>query len=937
MSERGAKESYEVERRVMRGMDSFTDLSRLPEDFYRETKNLTVRGGVHETRPGSTRYGSCTFSGIAGEQHGMIFVSTIQGEWCLAHIGNGLYAAIAGSGAAPVQICVQMSAGGGVMVDLGAGAGVPVPGVTGAAVVVSDSNHPSRRPFVPIRLDFDVNGYRIYNILFRSKGGCKVVEYSEASGRWLARDPGLYGDAGSTAYPCMDLSSGIYGGVPQPAGTYRVRVSFARIVNGVRICEGPNIARTLSGSNPEYQQIELPAENIGLLVQAFSFVPPAGATHWVVECTRSLSLVGDSSFSDNGNDPTLYYEAGTMRLNNQGAAVSFIYPDLNNLSIPKPDTRNFLAIPAHDISVFSGGLLFFGGVGQSQSRIFTAGADGLSYHSEMYNPGSFIPVDEADGKVITAMEVVGDHLGVWKEDKTGVLMNRDFLSDITWRDRKIGAPTQGCVAMLTENQAAVLCHDGAFRIFNGNAYDHSLDLGGGAEISDPVRNLTERIDPATVTILWHREILYILHGPLEAREALALHAREGYQWTPWDGLTHFINALAENELKWILMDKVTGFLYEQSPLSPVYLDLDKDVIQWSRHDSALWPRNRRNSMVVEDCFLEGVFDMLTEAHFELDEQRVVMAGVGLSPLAGLQASKYQRWFKCWPEEGEELRCHSLELFLEGIGYSLHRATQYRVIEEASFGVPSLPATRSDIFAYMPAWGAPVVFYARFEQDAEAQFDFSGHRRNLSWYPGAGAGALRSHFPDMPPYGGEVQNAGAETDCGWSALSWDGMGGLGDEDGACSSSQVFEAVLARVDGSAAFLEDAQGPFGTWQIKISADGSVQFQLFTYGATTKRWQWVTAAGVVLPGSPADPYTMQACLSQEGDNMRAWISHSSAIMASVALTRSIQVTDSGYLGDHILCRGSSLYLSHFRRLLRIRTEAEARIFHNLIKGLMT
>lgn len=909
MSEQAAKEQYEVERRVMRGMDNFTDLSLLPEDYFRETKNLTVNGGIHETRPGSTRYGMASFSGLVGEQHGMTFITTLQGEWCLAHIGNALYAAIADSGAAPTRI-----------LDL-----------AGANLVVPDSNHPSRQPFVQIQLEFDTGGFRIYKILFRSKGGCKVLEYKEADGTWVGRAPAILADSLTRIFALV--ATAITG---QILGTYRIRVSPARIVNGVRVSEGPNFVRNFTYDDLEYMQIDLTVagQNVGVNIYG---VQPVGMTHWIVETTRVLSLVGASSFSNNGNDPTLYYEAAIIPRDNVAPGSAYLDLDLRNLTTPKPDTRNFQALPAHDISVFSGGVLFVGGVGQSQSRIFAAGADGLSTHSEMYNPGQFITADEADGKVMTAMELVGPHLGVWKENKTGVVLNADPLGSVTWRDRKIGAPAQGCVSMLTEDQAIVLCHDGAVRLFDGSTYDHSLALGdSGVEISNPVRNFTERIFPATASFIWHREKLHLLYDVIGIRRALVLHAREGYEWTPWDGLTHFVNALAENELKWIFMDQDSGLLYEQSPLDPVYLDRDQDVIQWSRHDGALWPKNRRSSIVVEDCFLEGIFGMLTEAHFELDEQRVVSAAVGISPLPGLKASVNQRWFKCWAEEDAELRCHSLELYLEGIGYSLHRATQYRVIEEASFGVPGVPVASGDIFAFLPSWGAPVIFYARFEQDAELQYDVSGHRRNLAWYPGDGGAALRSHIAGMPPYGGEVVAVNGEGQAGWRSNAWDGMDYLGDEDGACSQPQVFEAVLARVDADNAYLEDAAGPNGTWRIRTNEDGSVQFQLFTNGGTTKRWQWSTAAGVMAVTAPGAPYTLQAVLYNGGDNLKAWIASSSAVMAEVAVTRTALAVESGYLGDHYVVRGGNLYVSHFRRMARIRTENEARIFHNLIKGLL-
>jgi hypothetical protein len=935
MSERDAKESYEVERRVMRGMDIDTDLSLLQEDLFRETKNLTINGGVHETRPGSTRYGSCTFAGIVGEQHGMTFISTIQGEWCLAHIGSGLYAAIKDSGAAPTRIV----------------------SLTGSNIEVSDSNHPSRQPFVQIQLEFDTGGFRIYKIMFRSSGSIVIIEYKEATGVWVGRDPGIPILPRST-FDSMRPGEASRVGTPFPpqlAGTYRIRVRFVRVVNGVRLIESPVFAYDGDAgdiTHRGYVEHTLTSpDNVMLITFYYLNGIPAAATHFLIECTRVLNLVGDG-FSDNGNDPTIFYECANQL--NTGIALSTsplisiadatvsadqyqTFLDASNLQVPTQDTANYLPIPPHNVSAFEGGLVFFVGSAQNRSRIFIAGSSGISTQAELYNPAVFVSADEADGKTITAMELVGNHLGIWKENKTGILMNRDFLSPVVWRDRKIGASAQGCVSMLTQNQAIVLCHDGILRVFNGSNYDQGFEIGDEVpELSSPVAPLSERIQPETASFIWHREKLHLLHGLLGHRRALVLHAREGYGWTPWEDLTHHVNALAENELKWIFMDEDTGFLYEQSPLDPVYLDRDKDQIQWSRHDGPLWPKNRRNSMVVEDCFIEGVFDMLTEAHFELDEQRVEGAAVGISPAAGVKASRLQRWFKAWAEAGAELRCNSLELFLEGIGYSLHRAVQYRIIEESSLGVPSVPAVRADIFTFIPSWGAPVVHYARFDRDSEEQYDFSGHRRNLAFYPGLGGAALRSHIADMPPYGGESLVPNGEVDSGWISGSWDGMDYLGDEDGACSKPQTFEAVLSRTSGDAAFLEDAANANGTWQIVIQEDGSIRIRLFTYGTTPKRWEWVTAAGVIPIGSPLAPYVIQASLSSDGDALRLWAGAASASVALVPTTRAALAADSGYVGDRTLARGSGIYLSHYRRLARIRSELEAKIFHNLIKGLL-
>lgn len=947
MSEQAAKEQYEVERRGWIGMDSRSDLSNIPENVFRETKNLTIEGGIHKTRPGSSRYGSVSFAGIVGEQHGMIFISTIQGEWCLAHIGRGLYTALAGSNAAPARVQ-------NILVGVTTGA-IP----TAYDLDVSDSNHPSRQPFVKIQQEFGSSGYRVFKILFRSASSCKIIEYRESNETWSVRDP-------SSTHTYQFLSGGSYytlsgfyifcesiGAVaPIPVqipGLYRIRVKPARIIDGVRLFEAPSFGTRFDGGGGYYSN-ELPgyveftllsaaqALRIRIDRQSGLYYYPSGCTHWIVESTKVLEIIPGTDFSKNGNDPTIFYEVGSYpQINSASSGNALLQADidLSSLSIPKNDNAFYQKIPGHDVSVFSGGLLFFSG-GLTRSRIFIAGSDGISVHSEMYNPAEFIPADESDGKIITALENIGDDVGVWKESKTGIILNRDFLSPIAWRDLKIGATQQGCVSVISENQAVVLCHDGVLRVFNGSAYDSNLEIGSELrDLSKNISNISNRIQPETVLFIWHRRKLYLIHGMLGSRRALVLHADEGYGWTPWEDLTHFVNALAENELKWIVMDEATGFLFEQSALDPVYLDRDKDQIEWSRHDSPLWPRNRRNSMVIEDCFVEGIFGLLTEAHFELDEQRVVSAAVGVSPSPGVRANVNQRWFKAWPDNGVELRCHSLELFMQGFGYSLHRSVQFRIIEEASLGVPSVPTVRGDIFAMLPNWNAPVVIYNRFEIDAESQYDFSGKRNNLSWFPGISGAALRSHLDSMPPYGGEQAIPLTETDSGWYTDSWDGMDYLGDSNGACSKSQTFEIVFAYT-GGVVYLEDAVNVNGTWQIKINADGSIQFQLFTYGATTKRWQWISAVGAVSVVPPLTPYVLQVSLHGDGDLLSAWLSLASSVLAALPLTRSALAADSGYVGNHVLMRGSGSYLSHFRRLARIRTEAEARVFHNVIKGLL-
>lgn len=893
-------ESYVIDRRTIRGTDLYTDISRLPDTILRDSKNLTIDGGVVKTRPGSNRYGINEFS-LTGTPRALHCISTAQGEWCLVHVNSRIRAGLATSALAGY-----------------------IQNTSGLDLIVPDTYHPSRKPFVPLGYEFNSSGDLILKVLFRNRAGCKVLEYNGTTSTWLARDPSIGSGTSYFSLATAAISN-------QEAGRYRIRVVPARVVSGVRVAEGAAFARSSSLTDKPYQEIEIITAGDSIRITITHSGLSVDVTHWVVEATRPIVFASGTDFSVNGNDPTIFYEVSLTA--KSGGATTVIDLNFNNISTPKTDTRNFLPIPGHELSVFSGGTLFFAGISGNQSRIFAAGADGVSTHSEMYNPALYVPADESDTKAITDLAIIGDHLGVWKENKTGILISRNIDSPVVWRDRHIGAPAMGCVTVMSESLAVVLCHDGQIRLFDGSSYDHNKTiLDTEAPISEPMRTITEGlVSGATslVSFVWHREKLHLLYTSSGARKALVLFPRDGFGWMPWDGLTHELNALAENETKWIYLETSDSFLYEQSPIAGASKDRGTINISWSRHDAPIWPQSRLNSMNFERIFLEGIFDTLTKARFRFNESETITALVGTSPDSGTPEQAYRRWYELFAPEGTEMQARCLEVLTEGIGPSTQRALVISVNESAELGIPFTPSVRQDIFANLSPQFARMVAHLRFDTLVTTQPDYSGNGRDVVWTGGA-----YISLPTSIPYGGVLAASGGTN--GFVSASWNGMDYIGDVAGACSLPQTFEYVFSKqTPGVIAYLENANRGGDTWQVRILANESIVVELFTTGASQRRWAWATPAGFYnIASSAASPFILQITLFDTGNQVKIWGSKASSSLIEATVTRTVGFS-SGYGGLWSVGALSDIRISHLRRMARIREESEARNFHNWIKGL--
>lgn len=843
-------ETYPVEQRGFSGTDKRRDRSLITADFFSDSSNLTLEEGVVKARLGSTRWGTLSFAAVVGTRRSFHTIDVGTVDFVLVHIGTKLYR--------------------GLKTDL-----TPTAIQTLSAVDVAVTDAESE--FLDYGMDFSSGGQRVLKVLFKQAAGCKILEYSEATAAWTARTPSL--DL-STLSRLFVGEAGFYSGPPIAEGTYRVRLIALRVINGVRLLESAVFAEDFDGVKRPYGAVTVGVGN-GITVVVEGTAPPPGATHWMIQCTRELALVGGSSYSNNGNDPTVFYETPLVAISATFAAdgSQAWEVDASNMAVTCLDTQYFLPLPGHLISCYSGGVVFFGGVNLAKSRIYRAGGLGFIYHNEMYNPASFYAAEESDGKDLTALAIVGDHLGVWKENKTGIVPNCEPDVKVIWRDKKIGTLYRKAVAATSEDQIIVLCHDGLLRIFDGSAYSSRKRLEDGEkDLSNKVRSITESIDAATVSFIWHREKLHLLYGASGSRKALVLHPGDGFGWMPWTSLQHEWNSLVDNENSWIYLSTTDSLLYEQSPTTETYLDRGSVVVAWNCWFAPVFPKNRKNKIQLLQWLVEAYFQYLFTGYFKVDGGRLITADARGIPDPSLAEFVYFQYFKL--HSTVSVFGLFFEAYLAGEGKVILRSNQSQVKETALLGTGYTSVAGHEQYDYLPIWIGQCVLHLRFDEDVATAYDYSGNNRDHVY--SAGTGGTRTFDATLIPGGGQSLVAG--TDSGYFDADWDGLDYIGDDDGYNSSPLVFEYV-ASFPTLASAQTIHQGGDGTdyWRLQINTDGSLQFDIQTDALA---YSFTTAAGVIVAG--ATQYTIQFILSNGGMNGQFYAAPRTGSMAANLTTRS-------------------------------------------------
>lgn len=640
-----AKRKWAREIRGFFGTDKRTDPSLIEDAYFSDSENLTLEQGVAKCRPGSALWGTLDFSSIAGTKRRIHSIECGDDTYILAHIGTGLYFGKK-TDVVPTRI-----------VDL----------LAANEVVVDDDSE-----FEDWGFSFGDGGQIMSRVLFKQDDDCLALEFNSTTAVWTSMQPGI--DNSPISFETTIPFEGYYA----DPGTYRLRVTALRIVNGIRMAvSAPTAKNGLGFDITGYQQVELDEEEMRVYVDlTYTAALDPQVTHFMIEVTSTLDFTDSALVSGNGNDPTLFYEAQIVAIT---ASPMSIATDFTALAVPTPNIWGYQVIPGHLVSSFVDGILWFGGFGNFPSRLYHSAITGFAYHAGLYDPTAFHPIDEGDARGITAICPIADHLGVWKPKKTGILPNRDPGGSFVWRDRRVGSKFRRCVSAISEDEIVVLSQDKILRIFNGLAYSSKKTIENmDVDLSDKMRSVTALIDPETVSFIWHKEKLHLLFGETDSREAIVLHPRERFGWMPWASLQHERNAMADDDNEWIYLAS-DGRIYEQSPATATYLDRGADIVEWYFIPAPTRGQNRAAKISLEQYLIEARFTTQPTAVFTVDGGRVVTDSVESVPDPEEAEQAYQNWFQFAPPQPVEGNFYQPRV--DGQGEVTLRAIQEAVFED----------------------------------------------------------------------------------------------------------------------------------------------------------------------------------------------------------------------------------------------------------------
>lgn len=844
MSVQQQTEKWEDEVRGLYGVDKRTDRSLLAKQNFSDCKNLILEKGVAKTRPGSIAWGTLSFAATIGTIRGKLYTIEVGSDtFCLLHVGTKLYY---GKKTNLIPTTVK---------DLSA---------VDVAVYDQDSS------FEDWGFYYGTTGQAVVRVLFKQQPSianpaarCLALEMQESTGIFVGMNAGI--SSSTTLVTAQALPSSY---PAQTLGVYYYRVTPLRIIDGIRIAAGAPTGAlyqeyALAGSVQPRPfatfEITNSAEYYQIQVDRSATLDPQ-VTHYMLEITKELDFSESDVVSANGNDPNLFFEDVTVAVANP-AYININNANTDRFTTTAPNIWGYQPIPGHLVSVFTAGILWFGGAGTFPSRLYHSATTGYSWHYGLYDPTAFHAVEESDKKTITAMMVVSDHLVIWKQNKTCILANRDPAApQVTWRDRKVGILWRTCAESLSQDEAVCLCHDGMVRLFNGVEYSSQKDLQGvQADISDKVRAITDVIDSTTVTFIWHRERLALIYGATAARKAIILHPKESMEWMPWGDLEHEWNALVSNDNTWIYLSTITRTFFEQSPASTeTYLDRGSVAVAWNATPVPVQGKVRKNKIMLDQLLIEGYFQYIMDCFITIDGGREVTAVVRGTPDPEHRENQYQNWYKIAPDQAVNGNFYTLTL--SGTGKCILRAFFHRVYERMlnTPGWSSASTYRS--YFFLPAWASRVLMHLRFDQDSNTAQDYSGSLRDYTFEPGFGIGT-RTFDATLLPGGG--QSLVGAIGSGYYS-DWDGLEGLFDADGLLVQSVTFEKidVFPSMASEVTLMDGGDGVY-YWRLYVTTAGALAFRVYTAGLS---YLFSTASGIVAAGSVA--YSVQFVYSNGGLN---------------------------------------------------------------------
>jgi len=634
-------EIRELEYRRYLGLDTRADETLVPLSHQIKAKNVILQKGVYLSKKGTERWGTLDHSALLGVVHQIEFFDIGAIEYVILHKGTGLYY--------------------GTKFDTSF---TQIQDLSSVDVVAVDDES----EMAAIGYAVSGNGKFSYKILFKQQAACKILEFND--GVWIGRSPGI--DNTGITFALSDTGSG-----NAQAGQYRVRVTARRNKNGVRVNESAPVGKSGTTDDKFYQEITVPAGGGTIQITITDSSPDIQTTDYGVQITRVLSIVDGTDWSQNENDPTIFYEA--IEILSGGANT--IPTDTNDLAVVAPNMIGHIPIPGHLISVVAGNLTFFTGVGDFKNRIFHSGTSGFYYHSELYDPFTFHSGGDDDGQLIIGLGAVQDHLLVVKEAKTGIIANRSLTNVVTWRDFRLGGKHRNCFSNISEDEVVILNQDGIFRIFNGIRYDREATMMNETYgYSENIRTLSETIDPSTLSFVYEGERLHIIYGPVTKRDVLVFHPRDNWGWTLWEDVDMNVTFKADNGSLWVF--ERGGQLFLQNPDEDVYTD-DGDDYEWEVEFALMTSQiTKKNKALVKLVGVDGEFDSQLVGRFNLDFGRIITPFLSVLPDPTDPANASIKWYQVLGGD-EQIIGNFIKLSLRGSGKATVRGIYWGYIDKSS--------------------------------------------------------------------------------------------------------------------------------------------------------------------------------------------------------------------------------------------------------------
>lgn len=586
-----------LEYRGYLGLDTRADTTLIQRPYQIEAENVVLRKGVLECKEGNSQWGSLDHSALLGTLYTVKGFDTGTTEYVLLHKGTSVYFGLKASSSYTI-----------------------IQDLTPSNLVVADAESEMEA----MGFDVGVTGQLTFKVLFKQAAACKILEFVSGLGLWIGRNTGLDNSG-------VSFSATTGAGADSQPGTYRVRVTAQRIIDGVRVNETPSVGKVTSSTKDDlfFQEVVITGAGGSVEVTIADSSPDAQTTHYGVQITRVLDLVGDTEFSQNGNDSTIYYEAVSVPIASLGVAQA-IATDVEDLAIIAVNLIGHLPIPGHLISKVTGNIVFFSGVAPNKNRIFNAGASGFYYHSEYYDPFVFHSGGDDDGQLVIGLGRVQDHLVVFKEGRTGIIPNRALDALLVWRDYENGITDRHAFENVSDDEMIVLNHDGVFRIFNGIRYDRERSIADTVYgFSENIRIKSETIDASNLDFIYDDERMHIIYKESGLKRALLFHPRDGYGWTEWTDIGINEPFRMNNGLDFIFEND--GKLWEQNPATAVFTEFG-DPINWTISFALMTNQiTKKDKVLIKLIGVDGDFDSNITGQVQLDLGRETSAQNGSLP------------------------------------------------------------------------------------------------------------------------------------------------------------------------------------------------------------------------------------------------------------------------------------------------------------------